>query len=485
MENFIFELLAIDKDGAASITREDSLVRALLFSEDLWIDAKEEKSDGTSRIFDKEQGVEVKYHAIDTNSVLNDSISSAFIIKIKCDDFKVLEAFRNDFLVHLKSKLKFSNIRILRDDISIEFTNRLYPLINKAENALRRYLVKFNTQKIGLDWWDTTAPIHLIEKINTRKKLDKSLSPFVDLDIDLIDFEDLGELIYKQGAGSNVQDNLISKLMEITTLEALEELKKEMKKNDMKGFKETFHENQFEKKWKRLHEIRNKVAHNSFLTNEEFAETETLVNNICSVIDTAELKIGDFKFTAEEQEAIRKASAIKAIPSDYPPMTDPSKMDIKVLGKIDLSDYDKKNAIKAMHSNKIITVEELKKELEYSERIASLKGHKFISLKFFVTKILADKGFAIGPTYSIVNILRDQGEINIYDYEDGTQVFPVKAIKLANSKMDNNFNTIPIEQAESAKPADTIEQITPIDPMAPMKMEDNMFSSNPDTFDFF
>lgn len=482
MENYIFELLAIDKDGAASITREDSLVRALLFSEDLWIEAKEEKIDGVSRIYDKEQGVEVKYQIIDATSILNESISSAFTIKIKCDDFNVLEAFRNDFLVHLKSKLKFSNIRILKDDITSSFSVKLFPLINKLENLLRSFIIKFNTQKVGLDWWNATAPKHLIDKVNNRKKFDKTLNTYIDLDIDLIDFEDLGELIYK--SASNVSnENILSKILEINTIEELDSLKKELQKSDVRGFKDIFIENNFEKNWKRLIEIRNKAFHNIYLTNDEFVEAQEIVNNLCTLIESVDSKIKDFNFTHEEKEALKKATSEKIVKEDYPPITDPSKMDIKVLGKIDLTDYDKKNAIKAMASNKIITVEELKKELEYSERIASLKGHKFISLKFFVTKILADKGFAIGPTYSIVNILRDQGEINIYDYEDGTQVFPVKAIKLANSSFDQNFNSIPIEQNENGEKS--TETPKAIDPIEALKIEDNMFSSKPETFDFF
>ena len=53
-----------------------------------------------------------------------------------------------------KGKLQFTNIRILRDDISTKIANEIYPLINRVENLLRRYLIKFFTRKIGVDWWE-------------------------------------------------------------------------------------------------------------------------------------------------------------------------------------------------------------------------------------------------------------------------------------------------------------------------------------------
>jgi hypothetical protein len=44
MKQYIFELLAIDKEGQTEITKADSLYKGLLFSETLWKNAKEEVS---------------------------------------------------------------------------------------------------------------------------------------------------------------------------------------------------------------------------------------------------------------------------------------------------------------------------------------------------------------------------------------------------------------------------------------------------------
>ncbi len=193
--SFIFELLAIDADGKTSITKASSLGHGLLFSENIWINPNSsESADGAQSIVDTEQDIDLKIQAVDTSSALNDLIDAAFLIRIKSDSFENLESFRHKILVHLNRALSFRNIRILRDDISTDIANKIYPKINKVENLLRRYLVKFFTQKIGVTWWDVTAPKSLIEKVNSRKNNEKVFSTLVETDVTLIDFDDLGEL---------------------------------------------------------------------------------------------------------------------------------------------------------------------------------------------------------------------------------------------------------------------------------------------------
>jgi len=71
------------------------------------------------------------------------------------------------------------------------------------------------------------------------------------------------------------------------------------------------------------------------------------------------------------------------------------------------------------------------KELSSSERNAYRKHLPYIGLKHFVSRFLGEiKGYAVGPTYSLANILRDKGLIVIYDVEDKENSFSLKAIKL-------------------------------------------------------
>lgn len=427
-ESFIFEILAIDKNGQTSITTGESLIYGLLFSESLW--KKKEVVDiaGNKKVIDNELKVEVIFQPVDTSSTLTDLIEAAFVIRIKGYDFLELEKFRLNFLLHLRKKLNFTNIRILRDDISTKISNDIYPLINQVENLLRRYLVKFFTQKIGVEWWEVTAPKSFTEKIGARKGNEKYFSVLVDTDVMLIDFDDLGELIYKQSTGFNKQENIIARVMNSETVEDLNNLKQELQGNYTKYFKEAFQDNNFEKKWKTLFEIRNKVAHNNLFVNSDFETTKQLVEDLTKIINDAEAKIDEFKFSIEEQEALRQATidAVKDAELLNESKED-KKLGLTIVGKIELPTENKGLG----DYFKIISEEELLRELEIAERTFRSNGKSYVGLKGFVTDWLGEKGYSYGPTYSLVNILRDKGLIEIYDdSDDNNNFFPTKRIKI-------------------------------------------------------
>jgi uncharacterized protein with HEPN domain len=378
---------------------------------------------------DDQLKIELKFQTVDTSKALNDLIESAFIIKIKGTNFDSIEKFRYSFLLHLKARLKFSNIRILHDDISTEISNKIYPLINKVENLLRRYLIKFFTQKIGVDWWGVTAPRQLNEKISLRKGNEKIFSNFVDTDVTLIDFDDLGELIYKQSSGFNTQENIVNKIMETSSLEGLESLKQELQGNYTKYFKSAFQDNNFDKKWKRLFDIRNKVAHNNLFVSDDLNTAQQLTSDLTKIIDEAEAKIEEFKFSLEEQEAIRQATidAVKAEEAQTVSQEKEKLSGLKIIGKIELPDRieDEEDVSSKF---KIISEEQFLQELTKTENWAR-SNRIFVGLKHFVTNILGSKGYAQRPTYSLVNILSDKNLIELYEVDNGHSYFPTKAIR--------------------------------------------------------
>ncbi len=428
-QSYIFEILAIDKNGQTSITTGESLVYGLLFSESLWKNKEVIKISDTQKIVDKEQQLELKFQSVDTSSTLNDLIEAAFVIRIKGENYTQLEIFRYNFLVHLRRKLNFTNIRILRDDISTKISNEIYPLINKVENLLRRYLVKFFTQKIGVDWWEVTAPRLFTDKLNSRKGNEKIFSNVVDTDVTLIDFDDLGELIYKQTTGFNKQENIISRVMNSNTVDELNILKQELQGNYTKYFKEAFQDNNFEKKWKSLFEIRNKVAHNNLFIHNDLETAIQLTKDLTEIINSAESRIDEFKFSIEDQEALRQATidAYKVAENEIENNEKTlEQLGVKVVGKIELPNDEFQNKNQLL----IITQEDLLEELNIAEsRINDRSYLPYVPLKSFVTKILGNKGYSYGPSYSLINILKEKGIIEIFDPVD---------VKLMNTMEFNN-----------------------------------------------
>jgi len=419
MGEYIFELLIIDKSGKSEIQSTKSLLHGLLSTEKIWNDAKEKKEKDSTVIKDGELTVRIK--PIDTSSTLYDLIESAFLIKVVSNNLEKIEQFRYPLILHLRKRLAFEHIRILTDDVSTELSNKIYPLINELENLLRRYIAKFFTQKIGTDWWSKSVPDKVINKTKMRKENETVFSSIVESDLTLIDFDDLGEIIYKHKLGFNKPENLSEKLLSIDSLDGLEKLKSELDSNYNRFFKQHFKDYSFDKKWKILFKIRNKVAHNNLFVKNDLDEATNLYNEIKEIINKAESKIDEFKFSIEEQEAIRNAVTTN-LDATINSLEQP-----KVIGKIDLPEDEEYSQFDIIDEKTFLD------ELKKAEKSLSRHYHlTYVGLKSFVTKILGEKGYSYGPTYALANILRDKGIVEIYDVEDKYSIYPVKAIKTTN-----------------------------------------------------
>lgn len=228
MDTFEYELLIIDDTGKSEITTEKQLLQALSYSGKLW----EDSNIVDKKITDSHLDITLKVKSADlTGSLTEIEYSSVFFITVKGKSFDALEKFRKNLLVHLR-KLGFQHTRILRDDISTTLALELYPLLNRVENCLRSFLVKFFIQKVGLNWWDVTAPKTVQDKVKIRRSGNEpQFSEYIDCDVTFCDFDDLGELIYKQTTGFNSPDKIVDKIMNTNSVLELDRLKSELQGN--------------------------------------------------------------------------------------------------------------------------------------------------------------------------------------------------------------------------------------------------------------
>ncbi|MFK8161661.1 MAG: hypothetical protein AB8H12_04285 [Lewinella sp.] len=454
--NFTFELLCIDP---ADINNQEAFVHALSYSKEVW-NGKSPiiTQDKNGQPFIKgEDGMVLTVLPVDTSKILTDLVEAAFVLRIESKYFETLEPYRQRLLKHLRESLKFAHIRILKDDISAEIANQLYPKINSVENLLRRYLIKFFFQRVGMNWWEVTATPKMIEKVKNRQRnRSNQFSYFINSDIEFADFDDLGLLIYKQSTGFNDPERVLEMLDQVENIEDLNELKGNLQGNYTKYFKTFFRDKNFEKLWKDMSKIRNKVAHQATFFHSELKRGKELSAELTRIITEAEKHIDEIVLSLKEKQAIHKAAvevvreeeeeaaeqqaqevmAGSRAPSDAPrdqdeiahsdydnrvKLTGP-----KVLGKIKLEHKVKSYHKTAAPGYMVITEEEIVKELEEA---LSLNYTDYVGLKWFVTQFLANKGYAIGTTYSLVNILIEQGSIVLYDKEspDGHMI---KAVKL-------------------------------------------------------
>lgn len=420
-KEYCFELLIIDPNGNSEIQSQKSLLHGLLSTEKLW-DSPEELNEKGQQ-FIKDGNISLKIKPVDTSSVLYNLYEAAFLLKVKSEDFNRIEKFRHPLVIHLKGRLRFDHIRILTDDISTEISNKIYPLVNELEGLLRRYLAKFFTQKIGLDWWKQAVPDKVIEKTKLRENNETVFSKVVETDMTLIDFNDLGEIIYKHKLGFNKPENLVEKILSISTEEELAKVKSDLDGNYNRFFKQHFKDLGFDVKWKQMFQLRNKVAHNNLFIAHDLENAQNLFKELKEIIIDAESNIDAFRFSIEEQEAmIKKTSVQEKIEETVPTQLQRP----KVADKINLPE-------KLDNSFIIISEDEILKELKRAEESLRHKNLTFVGLKSFVTNILGPKGYSYGPTYAQINVLKDKGAIELYDINDGYSAWPVKAVRTKSS----------------------------------------------------
>ena len=433
---YTFELLCLDVPG---INSEQGLARALSFGP-MWEDADPviRTIKGVVRVDEPGLGVHLSVYSIDTSFMLTDYQESAFVIAAESKDFDALEGFRLPLLEHLRGKLEFKNVRILADTVSTEVANLLYPQINTVESRLRRYLTKFFIQRVGLNWWKLTATRIMNEKVKTRREqLTDKMSKLVELDVNLVDFDDLGELIYKQTTGFNNTEAIVAKLLDVKSHAELLELQGELQGNYTKYFKKFFQDKHFKHKWQELYRIRNKVAHHGTFYANELDRGERLCEDLLTIITEAESQIDKLVFSVEDKQAIREAvndqieqeqeeAGFEVVGEVVGEDAGPSGPTVyrarvagpKVVGRIELP-VDRSRE-KAIDEGTMLNLLQDENDKSYND---------YVGLKWFVTHYLADKGFAVNSSYSLANVLIDQGKIEMYDVEN-SHGYTVKAIRL-------------------------------------------------------
>jgi hypothetical protein len=310
-------------------------------------------------------------------------------------------------------------IYILKDDVSKDMAKELYPLINEVETMLREYLIKFGIKTYGTQFWDEmTSP----EMREYKKRTISNLSEFeqqvylceskkdkketLDLSMFCLEFRHVGEIIYKP-------IYTVSELeKEINNSKDINELKKKIAGNYDSFFKETFKDKGFQEKWEKLVKIRHKVAHNSLFTKEKLKEGKGLAEEIINIIDNAIKELDKKQFMFKQPQVNEPNSVGKS--EDMIMYVQPDINEVVFM--------DQKYSI--------ITEDKLLEELERSEeQLKYSNRYTYVGLRSFVTKVLAEKNYAIGPSYAIINKLNEEKKIEIYKEFDEQQG-DVKAIRI-------------------------------------------------------
>ncbi len=381
-----FEILVTDIKGTTVIESTQNFCYSLLSNAKLWDEAKivgDTITDEKKRI-----KVIVKKLNIQKDSD-GTELKQAFTLTVE-GIFDSLESFRVPLLQYLKM-LKFDLLYVLEDDVSLIIAHQLYSSIYKVESFLRKYIIKFFAIKLGPEWWELTAGSDMKKKISLRKNNETVFSEYIDNEVYLIDFGELGKLIYSQSSGNLNKEDIIDKIIKAEeTPVAIRKLKNEIQTNYNKFFKATFKEENFQNKWEELEKIRHKVAHNNLFTLEDRKKGGELVKSLIEIIRVANEKIN----------------------------------------KLSFSDRDKQHVMNSFLNFKKITEETLIDELKCSMEWTTKSADGFVGLQNFIINILGNKGYEFQWTRDLIKKLENEKRLEIYTYNSDKAEHGVAAIKL-------------------------------------------------------
>ncbi len=199
-------------------------------------------------------------------------------------------------------------VEVLWDDISFLYSRKAYPLIYEIENTMRKLITKFMLINVGLEWIDKAIPQEVKKLVHKNEKEGQNYLYELDFDklSDHVLFKEYPEVDIK------VLKKRIYKTREVKGLDLLE-LKEFIPKSNWERYFSTIvkcESDYLEKKWKRLNALRNQVAHNKFITKQEYEETKALVEDLKEKLQKALDNLDKINVPQEERKNVAENVAV-------------------------------------------------------------------------------------------------------------------------------------------------------------------------------
>jgi hypothetical protein len=243
---------------------------------------------------------------VEPDEDLEGSFARAFVAELN-GIYEDVEPLRLSLLKHFRAQ-RFESVYVLRDEVSQKIACELYPSLYRVENALRGYLIRFMVTRLGPSWWDVTASAELGSKVSQRKNNERQFAEFIDNKAYLIDFNDLGKLIYAQSSGFTSKEDVVKRILALDeTADAIKTLKEQLQSNYQKFFKESFRDKGFQEKWENFEKLRHKIAHSNLFLHSDFVEGQQTANELAEIIEAADASAPNLLLPQEEKNALRES----------------------------------------------------------------------------------------------------------------------------------------------------------------------------------
>ncbi|QMT16235.1 hypothetical protein H1Q58_09615 [Planococcus maritimus] len=254
----------------------------------------------------KYKNLTVEYR-VQTKKIENELSSSEnkrfFHAHFKCSDVSKIDIFEDLLRVVRGILYKNSDIhQTLWDDISFYYSQKAYPLIHESENLMRKLITKFMLINVGVGWTKDSIPEEVRNSVKDSKK-DETTDYLYKTD-----FIQLANFLFKEYSPMPI-NNLMQKLktIEDVTQISLVELKEYVPKSNWERYFSALVDCEAEyldKRWKRLYDLRNKIAHNSILNRRDYEEIVKIVTEVREELEKAIESLDKIHVSEEDKEVV-------------------------------------------------------------------------------------------------------------------------------------------------------------------------------------
>lgn len=226
----------------------------------------------------------------------------------------VLEAKEGDdvdLFSELGEKIKSISMRLnptstiintIWNDVGRHYSQTAYPIINETENMMRKLISKFMLINVGMNWSKDAVHPDLFKKIEGYSE-----EELYSNDLYKLDFIHLADVLFKKKRDLTTEQ--MDRLLQKTDFSEADReviLRYIPRSNWDKHFTSILDGDgsQLEAMWNRLYKLRNKVAHNRFITKAEYGEIIGICSKVKQLLTTALNKLGEIDLDVEERESV-------------------------------------------------------------------------------------------------------------------------------------------------------------------------------------
>ncbi len=261
-------------------------------------------------------GINLDYTIMAQDVVWKKNKEIVFYFTVSTDAKNVLILENFDYLLHRINEECGNQFKVntIWDDVSIHYTNNLYPVMVETENLLRKLIYRFMIKTAGSAWFSNSVPDSVREAIKKNAERNKLAVPDVD-QLYLTDFIQLGIFFFEKYTTKPLNQNAIQELKEIIngknktdkSITAFLETY-EARSNWERYFEEKIEVEDLYKKWQELYKYRNAVAHAKRLHKDEYNTAVKLAKELKAAFEKCIDHIDGLEMTEEEAEAVQEVA---------------------------------------------------------------------------------------------------------------------------------------------------------------------------------